>query len=198
MRKGELTHQAILDRAVHLASRVGLQGLSIGGLAEELKLSKSGLFAHFASKSALQVQVLEAARELFSARVVRPALAQPRGERRLRAVFEHWLGWGRDVVREGGCIFVAAAIELDDAEGPAREQLVQCQKDWLDTLATIARTAVSEGFLRPDTDVEQLAHDVYGVMLAYHHAARLLRDPRAEERARRGFEGLLAAHRRTP
>lgn len=196
MRKGELTHQAILDRAVHLASRVGLQGLSIGGLAEELSLSKSGLFAHFTSKSALQVEVLEAATELFSARVVRPALAQPRGEKRLRAVFEAWLAWGRDVVREGGCIFVAAAAELDDAEGPARERLVQCQKDWLDTLATVARTAVSEGFLRPDTDAEQLAHDMYGVMLACHHAMRLLRDPRAEERARRGFERLLDSWRR--
>ena len=185
----------ILERAVRLASRVGLEGLSIGGLAEDLGLSKSGLFAHFESKAGLQVQTLEEATRVFTEHVVRPALAKPRGEPRLRAAFESWLHWGRAAALEGGCFFVAAAVELDDREGPARDLLVQSQRDWLDTLATIARTCVSEGHFRPDTDPDQVAHELYGIALGYHHAARLMRDPKAEARALRAFEGLVAAHR---
>ncbi|WP_164001184.1 TetR/AcrR family transcriptional regulator [Pyxidicoccus caerfyrddinensis] len=195
MRKGELTHQTILETAIRLASRVGLHGLSIGGLAEELSLSKSGLFAHFKSKTELQVQVLQTATELFTERVVRPALTRPRGEPRVRALFEGWLTWDRDKILEGGCIFVAAAAELDDAEGPARDTLVQSQRDWLDCLAQAARIAVAEGHFRKDVDVEQFAHDEYAAMLGFHHSRRLMRDPRAEDRARRAFDALLAAAR---
>ncbi|HET9449383.1 MAG TPA: helix-turn-helix domain-containing protein, partial [Aggregicoccus sp.] len=196
MRKGELTHQAILQRAVRLASRVGLEGLSIGGLAEDLGLSKSGLFAHFESKAALQVETLQEATRIFTELVVRPALAKPRGEPRLRAAFENWLHWGQAAALEGGCLFMAASVELDDQEGPARDCLVQNQRDWLDTLATIVRSCVREGHFREDTDPEQVAHDLYGIALAHQHAARLMRDPKAEARARRAFEALLAAHRR--
>src|SRR3954470_4749744 len=121
MRKGEATRQAILDHAAAQASRIGLRGLSIGQLAEELALSKSGLFAHFQSKEALQVQVLEHAAANFVDRVVRPALAAPRGIPRLRALFEGWLAWGDS--QASGCIFVAAAAELDDQPGPARDRL---------------------------------------------------------------------------
>ncbi|MBJ6760442.1 TetR/AcrR family transcriptional regulator [Myxococcaceae bacterium JPH2] len=199
MRKGELTHQAILERAVRVASRVGLQGLSIGGLADELNLSKSGLFAHFRSKVSLQVEVLEAASARFTERVIRPALTQPRGEPRVRALFENWLtNWARDEELEGGCLFVAAAVELDDSPGPARDRLVQTQRDWLDCLAQAARIAVAEGHFRADTDVDQFAHDEYAVFLGYHHAARLLRDPRGEARARRAFEVLLSCVRARP
>jgi AcrR family transcriptional regulator len=195
MRKGELTHQAILERAIRLASRVGLEGLSIGGLAEELSLSKSGLFAHFKSKTSLQVQVLETAAAVFTERVVRPALTRPRGEPRVRALFDGWLGWDRDKVLEGGCIFVAAAAELDDSPGPARDALVQSQKDWLDCLAQAARIAVAEGHFRKDLDVEQFAHDEYAVLLGFHHAQRLMKDPNAEARARRAFDALVLAAR---
>jgi AcrR family transcriptional regulator len=198
MRKGELTRQAILERAVRLASRVGLQGLTIGGLAEELQLSKSGLFAHFRSKSSLEVEVLEAATTLFTEVVIRPALAQPRGEPRLRALFERWLDWARNAAREGGCIFVAAATELDDEPGPARDKLVQSERDWLDCIAQMARTAKKEGHFRSEVDEEQFASDLHGVTLAYHHSARLMRDPKAEERARRSFEALLSACRAQP
>ncbi|NVJ27156.1 MULTISPECIES: TetR/AcrR family transcriptional regulator [Myxococcus] len=195
MRKGELTHQAILERAIQLASRVGLQGLSIGGLAEELQLSKSGLFAHFRSKTSLQVEILEAATALFTERVIRPALTQPRGEPRVRALFENWLTWERELVPEGGCIFVAAATELDDAPGPARDRLVQTQRDWLDCLAQAARIAVAEGHFHKDVDVEQFAHDENALLLGFHHSARLLKEPRAETWARRAFDALLRAAR---
>lgn len=195
MRKGELTHQTILERAIRLASRVGLHGLSIGGLAEELGLSKSGLFAHFKSKTELQVQVLQTATAVFTERVVRPALTKPRGEPRVRALFDGWLAWDLDQVLEGGCIFVAASAELDDTPGPARDALVQSQRDWLDALAQAARIAVAEGHFRKDLDVEQFAHDEYAVMLGFHHSKRLMRDPQAEPRARRAFEALVAAAR---
>lgn len=190
--KGELTRQAILAHATGLASQVGLDGLTIGRLAEELSLSKSGLFAHFRSKQALQVQVLEFAAEQFTDAVIRPALGKPRGEPRVRALFERWLEWGRTRL-PGGCLFVAAATELDDQPGAAREQLVRGQRDWLELVANCCRTAVAEGHFRKDLDAEQFAHDLYGIMLAWHHAARLMRDPAAERRARSAFDALLRA-----
>ncbi len=196
MRKGELTRQAILGRAVSLASEVGLDGLTIGRLADDLALSKSGLFAHFQSKEALQVQVLDAAAERFLEVVVRPALKAPRGEPRLRALFEYWLAWPQAVPQPGGCLFVAAAVELDDRPGPARDALVRMQRDWLDTLATAVRAAVTEGHFGPATDPEQFAFELYGIMLGCHHAARLLRDPRALTHARVAFDALSNAARR--
>ena len=127
MGKGDQTRDAILERAVRLASQVGLEGLTIGRLAGALDLSKSGLFAHFASKETLQVQTLERAAERFVEVVLRPALAEPRGEPRLRALFERWLRWPQEVSQPGGCIFVQAAVELDDRPGPARDRLVALQ-----------------------------------------------------------------------
>jgi AcrR family transcriptional regulator len=193
--KGELTRQSVLEHATRLASQVGLEGLTIGKLAEDLDLSKSGLFAHFKSKEALQIQVIEYARERFVESVLRPALKAERGEPRVRALFERWLDWSRASSRATGCIFVALAVELDDRPGPARERLVQSQKDWLDFLANALRLGVEAGHFREDADPEQFAHELYGIMLAHHHAARLLNDPQARERAYRSFESLLAAAR---
>ena len=189
--KGAVTRQAVLERAVALASRVGLGGLTIGTLADDLDLSKSGLFGHFKSKEALQVQVLDHAAERFVAAVIRPALAQPRGVPRLRAIFENWLDWARSSPMPGGCLFVAAATELDDKTGPVRDRLEQLQRDWLGVMATSYRKGIEAGQFPADADPDQFAHDMYGVMLAYHHAHRLLRDPKAEARARHAFEALL-------
>lgn len=196
--KGEATRQAILDHAFDLARQVGLQGLTIGRLADDLHLSKSGLFAHFNSKEALQVQVLEAAAARFVDGVVRPALATRRGEPRVRALFERWLEWEGLQRTPGGCIFVQAAVELDDQEGPARDRLVQLQRDWLDVLATSVSGAIREGHFKASVDAQQFAHDLNAIILGYHHVARLLRDPAAEERARNAFERLVAAARTSP
>jgi AcrR family transcriptional regulator len=190
LRKGALTRQAILEHAARMASRVGLEGLTIGELSEELQLSKSGLFAHFKSKEALQLQVLEFGIERFVDTVVKPALAAPRGEKRVRALFERWIEWPKSSGL-AGCMFVALATELDDQPGPVRERLVQSQKDWLDVIANCVRTAVAEGDFRKEVDPEQFAHELYGIMLANHHAVRLLRDRHGVERTRRGFERLL-------
>jgi AcrR family transcriptional regulator len=192
MGKGEATRQAILEEAAGLASRVGLGGLTIGSLAARTRLSKSGLFAHFDSKQTLQAQVLEHVAAHFVDLVVRPALAVRRGEPRLRALFDRWLAWETGAY-PGGCPLVAAMAELDDRPGPVRDQLVRSQRDWLDTIAQVFRSGVGEGHFRADADPEQFAHDLQGVILAYHHASRLLRDPAAEARARRAFEALLAA-----
>jgi AcrR family transcriptional regulator len=193
MSKGEMTRQAIVDRATRVASRVGLGGLTIGSLAADTGLSKSGLFAHFNSKESLQLQVLEHARSRFVDLVVRPALKAPRGEPRVRALFDRWLAWCGDL--PGGCVFVAAASELDDQPGPVRDQLAANQRDWLETVTTVFRGGVTEGQFRADADPEQFAHDLYGVILAYHHASRLLRDGKAEERARRALDRLIDAAR---
>jgi len=195
MNRGEATRAAILDHAIRLASQIGLEGLSIGRLAHDLHLSKSGLFAHFQSKQALQVRVLEAAAAKFVESVVKPALAARRGEPRLRALFERWLGWAKAGSMPGGCLFVAAAAELDDQPGIVRDRLVALQRDWLDVIARVARTAVTERHFRSNADPEQFAHDLYSVMLGYHHASRLLKDPRAEARAHAAFESLLAGSR---
>src|ERR1043166_3428906 len=127
MRKGELTRHAILERATSLASRLGLEGVTIGRLSEELGLSKSGLFAHFGAKDALEVEILRFAADRFVQDVVRPALAAPRGEPRVRAVFEAWLAWGRSQAVPGGCLFVAAATELYDRPRRAPHALVRPQ-----------------------------------------------------------------------
>lgn len=195
MRKGEQTREAILERALVLASEVGLEGLTIGTLAEALDLSKSGLFAHFRSKEALQIQTLERAAARFEEAVTRPALRAARGEPRLRALFENWLRWPKVIPQPGGCIFVAASVELDDRPGPLRDKLVRLQRDWLDVIAGAVRIAIQEGHFDPKVDPAQFAFELYGIMLTCHHTARLLRDPRAEERARRGFEALLARAR---
>lgn len=195
MGKGEDTRTAILDEAVQVASRVGFDGLSIGGLAEQTEMSKSGLFAHFRSKEQLQLQTLERARNRFVDVVVRPALASERGVVRVRALFDGWLRWAAEAL-EGGCIFVAAAAELDDRPGPLRDALVRNERDWLEMIATVAGSAVAEGDFRPDLDLDQFAFEVHGVMLAHHHASRLLRDATAEARTRLAFESLVAAARR--
>lgn len=191
MRKGETTRRMILREALAMASEVGLSGLSLSPLAARLKLSKSGLFAHFQSKEALQMQVLDYAALRFIENVIRPALAVPEGEERIRAMFDHWLDWPKSDPLPGGCFFVSAATELDDRPGPLRDRLVQLQRRWLGVIAEMARMAAAEDVFRSDLDCEQFAHDVYGVMLAYHHSSRLLRDPRSRQRVRTAFEALV-------
>jgi AcrR family transcriptional regulator len=190
--KGEDTRQAILGSAFELARVVGVAGLSIGRLAEATGLSKSGLFAHFGSKEALGVAVVEEASRQFVEAVMVPALRHPRGEPRVRALFEHWLAWGQ---RPGGCFFVGATAELDDKPGPAREALVVAMKDWTDALATAARISVTEGHFRADLDPEQFAFDVHGIMFGAHTYLKFLRTPDATVRARQAIERLLASSR---
>lgn len=190
MSKGEETRQAVLEQAVAVAARQGLAGLTIGTLAARTQLSKSGLFAHFKSKEALQLQVLAFARDRFVDEVIRPATRTPRGEARVRALFEHWIGTCRDAASPE-CLFASASAEFDDQPGPVRDQLVRDHLDCTESIAQMFRTGVAEGDFAPDADAEQFAHDLYGIILGHFHAHRLLGDPKAEDRTRRAFERIL-------
>jgi AcrR family transcriptional regulator len=195
--KAESTRELILESAVSAVSEMGFEGLSLGELAKRVGMSKSGLFAHFDSKDDLQLAVLRHAAQQFVETVIAPALKAPRGEPRVRALFENWFRWASDdEARPGGCVFVAAATELDDRPGPLRDYLVSSQRDWLSALAHAARIGVDEGHFRKDLDLDQFAHDLYSILLAYHHFHRLLHDPSGAQRARRAFDQLLRDARR--
>ncbi len=173
-----------------IAAKTGLEGLTIGSLAKASGMSKSGLFAHFHSKEELQIQVLEATRDRFVSRVLAPALKERRGEPRVRAMFDRWLHWAHE--SPGGCLFLAAASELDDRPGPVRDRLVAIQRDWVDALRTAARIAVEERHFQKELDTEQFARELWGIALAYHWFSRLMRAPDARERAQIAFEALVA------
>lgn len=192
MSKGEDTRSSVLGAALSLATQVGLEGVTIGKLADHVGMSKSGLFAHFASKENLQVAILEEAIERFIAFVVAPALKKPRGEPRVRALFDRWLDWSKAEFLPGGCIFIVAGVELDDKPGPARDCFVSSQRDWLATLAQAARIAVEEKHFRKDLDCEQLAYEVHAIAYGYHFARRIVDPAEAERRARTAFDRLLA------
>ncbi|WP_100446806.1 alpha/beta fold hydrolase [Glycomyces xiaoerkulensis] len=188
MRKGELTRQAILDVAVRMARYNGLSGLTIGSLAAACDMSKSGVYAHFKSKEALQMACMDRNAEQFSDEVVRPALAKPRGLSRLRALVENWMYW---YSRPGGCLYMAAAAEFDDLAGPLHDKMVADQRDLIDALARIADTAVAEGELPETTDVAQMAQEVFGTLLSYSWMHRILDEPDAADRAWRAFNRVV-------
>jgi len=192
MGKGDSTRAAILRHAVSLASVQGLEGLSIGRLAERSGLSKSGLFGHFGSKEALQQAVLASVVEDFRSRVILPALREPTGTGRLRRLFTAWLDWASEDQRDGGCPLLGASIELDDRPGELREYLVEKQNAWLDCIARIAAKAVEEREFRPGLDVEQFAFEFNNIGLGFNFAHRLLDDARARQRATRAFDSLVA------
>ncbi len=191
MTKGQDTRATILEHALALSSRFGLEGLTIGTLASEVGMTKSGVYAHFDSKEALQVAVLDTARDRFVELVVAPGLRAPRGEPRVRELFERWVAWGERTVLPGGCPFVAAASEFDDRPGSVRDTLVAHQRDWVGMLASTAADAVAEGHFRADLDPRTWAQELFGVVLAYYHFAHLLCMPDAGARARQAFERLM-------
>ncbi|MFZ5511247.1 MAG: TetR family transcriptional regulator C-terminal domain-containing protein [Pseudomonadota bacterium] len=194
MGKGEQTRQAILEEAMAMASQIGLGGLSIGGLAERTGMSKSGLFAHFGSKEDMQLAVMALTQDRFADRVVRPALKEPRGLPRLRAMLRNWLGWTLGAQMPGGCLLIAASTEFDDQPGPVRDAVAEAQMAWRGTLARAVRQAVEEGQLRPDTDVEQFVFELVGIAMAAHQGSRLLKDRDAAARAVQAFERLVQDH----
>jgi AcrR family transcriptional regulator len=191
--KGEQTRAAILDTALALASRDGLDSLTIGALAEATAMSKSGLFAHFGSREELQLAVLAQGEARFGERVLQPALREPRGVPRLRALFSNWLDWtGSD--ERGGCVMLGAAAEFDDRTGPVHDALVRGQHGWSAVLQKAVRLAIEEEQLRADTDVEQYVFECFGIALSFHHHARLLGDARARRKALAAHEELITRY----
>jgi AcrR family transcriptional regulator len=189
--KGQQTRATILDAALGLASQMGLEGLSIGALAEVTRMSKSGVFAHFGSREELQISVVREYHAKFEEEVFFPALAEPRGLPRLRALFDRWV---RRVAVEidSGCIYISGAVEFDDRPGPVRDALVTMVQAWQTALERAIRMAIDEGHLERDTDPQQLLFELHGLILALHHDARFLRHPGAVERARVAFDRMLA------
>jgi AcrR family transcriptional regulator len=190
--KGDRTRQSILDRAVDLASLEGLEGLTIGRLADELGLSKSGLFAHFGSKEELQLATLEAAGERFLGEVLRPALKQPRGYPRLVAICDAWIDYiGRDVF-PGGCFFAAASFEFDGRPGLVRDAIAANMHDWIGALEKAITIAKEEGHLREDVDPAQLAFELNSLFFGANFDCQLRGERKALDRARRAIQDRLA------
>jgi AcrR family transcriptional regulator len=193
--KGQQTRAAILDAALSLASHMGLEGLSIGALAEVTHMSKSGVFAHFGSREELQICVVREYHTRFEEEVFFPALQEARGLPRLRALFERWLR-RVSVEVDSGCLYISGAVEFDDRAGPVRDALAAMVRAWQDALERAVRLAVDAGHLRADTDPRQVLFELHGMVLALHHDARFLRHAGAVERARRGFDRLIADYAR--
>jgi AcrR family transcriptional regulator len=198
MSKGTDTRARIVETALRSASIDGIEGITLGKVASDVGMSKSGLFAHFDSKETLQVQVLNAAAEKFREVVVAPAFAAPRGVPRLRALFEHWLAWEQHESLPGGCIFMHAAAELDDRPGLARDALVLWQQRWVDTLTRAVQLTVDAGHFRKDVDPALFAFQLFGIVLGYYHTSRLLRDSAARSKAIESFDALVNNARSTP
>lgn len=173
--RGLRTRRAILRKAVNIASVQGLEGLTIGKLASALRISKSGLFAHFGSKEDLQCAVVDEARQIFVERVVRPA-HRFQGMRRLRVLCENWLAYGEERVFPGGCFFSAASLEFDDRPGRVRDQIVELMRKWLGNLEQAARDAQSAGEIKKGVDVRQLAFEIQALAMGANWSSRLFRD----------------------
>jgi AcrR family transcriptional regulator len=193
LQKGQQTKQAIVEAALGLATQIGLEGLSIGVIAEVTQMSKSGVFAHFGSREELQISVVREYFRRFEDEVFYPALDEPRGLRRINALFSNWMK--RVAVElQSGCIFISGAVEFDDREGPVRDALAQSVQTWLLALNRALRQAKECGHLKPDTNESQMAFEIHGLILALHYEARFLKITDSIARANRGFENILARY----
>ena len=195
--KGARTKQGILERAVDIASVEGLEGLTIGRLAEELEMSKSGLFAHFGSKEELQLATVEAARQRFVNEMFRPALKAARGYPRLLAICRSWLEYIKRGVFPGGCFFAAASFEFDGRPGPIRDAVVAAMDVWLDALEKAIRMAKDEGHLHRRVDVKQLAFEINAIFFGANFSYQMRDDKRAISRAWKAIEDRLESVRVT-
>lgn len=190
--KGEQTRRAILSHALGIVSDVGYEGLSIGVLADATRLSKSGLFAHFKSKEALQLGVIQEVINQFTLRVVQPALASPRGEPRVQVLFEKKLEWIRGEQELSGCLIQKASLEYHNRVGhPVRERVVHALQEWRELVARCAQNAIDQGHFRADLDPQQFAYEFDGITMMYQQAQGLMRDRTAGKRAQTAFESLL-------
>jgi len=190
LQKGQQTKQLIIDAALGLAEQIGLEGLSIGALAEVTQMSKSGVFAHFGSREELQISVIREYYRRFADEVFYPAMDLPRGLPRVRALFANWMK--RVAVEiQSGCIFISGAVEFDDRPGPVRDALASSVQTWLAALYRAVVLAKEASHLVADADEQQMAFEIHGLILALHYEARFLKIPGATERANTGFENIL-------
>ena len=189
--KGQQTKAAIVDAALALAAQIGLEGLSIGAVAELTQMSKSGVFAHFGSREELQISVVREYHHRFEQEVFYPALKSPRGLPRLRAMFANWMKRTSAEI-DSGCIYISGASEFDDRPGPVRDALVESVGIWQAAVLRAIEQAQAEGHLQPEADARQLAFEIHGLILALHYEARFQRVPGSIARADTGFSNILA------
>jgi len=195
MSKGARTRASILQAAVEMACLNGLVGVSLQPLAERVGMTKSGLYAHFGSKEALQLATLESATERFLETVVAPSKGAAPGLPRLEDLYERWLAWPGNAGLPGQCPFFAAADEFDDAEGPVRERLERTFREFRQVSEQLIASAIRHGHLPTGTDPEQWFHELMALRQAHHWAAGFMRDGKALERSRAGFDRLSSRRR---
>jgi AcrR family transcriptional regulator len=195
--KGQQTKSVIIDAALRLASQIGLEGLSIGALAEVIGMSKSGVFAHFGSREELQISVIREYHTRFEADVFYSAMQKPRGLPRLQALFDNWMVQTSAEI-DSGCIYISGAVEFDDRTGPVRDALASSVGSWQTALRRAVELAQLEGQLSRQSDAHQIAFEIHGLILALHYEARFLRNPAATERARKGFAHILDRYAAAP
>lgn len=197
LQKGQQTKAAIVDAALGLATQIGLEGLSIGALAEVMQMSKSGVFAHFGSREELQISVVREYHTRFEDEVFYPAMRAPRGLPRLRAMFDNWMK-RTSVEIDSGCIYISGAVEFDDRPGPVRDALASSVNTWLSAMRRAIEIAVEEGHLRADTDAAQMGFEIHALILALHYEARFLRSPDSLQRSLAAFEGIVGRFSAAP
>ncbi len=191
--KGQQTKAAIIEVALRIAAQVGLEGLSIGTLAEAMGMSKSGVFAHFGSRDELQISVVREYYARFEQQVFAPSMQAQRGLPRVRALFDQWMRFTTAEL-DSGCIFISGAVEFDDRPGPVRDALADAVSAWMSAMARAVAQAREVGHLQPEADDRQIGFEIHGLILALHYEARFLQRPGAVERARRGFDNILARY----
>ncbi len=190
MQKGQQTKAAIVEAALGLATQIGLEGLSIGVLAEVTQMSKSGVFAHFGSREELQITVIREYFGRFEQEVFYPALHADRGLPRVKALFDNWMK--RVAVEiQSGCIFISGAVEFDDRPGPVRDALATSVQTWLNAMYRAVVLAKQCGHLDAKADAQQMAFEIHGLILALHYEARFLKNPGSIGRANQGFANIL-------
>jgi AcrR family transcriptional regulator len=197
MSKGELTRRRILDVAMQVASRAGLDGLTIGSLSEALSLSKSGLFAHFGSKEALQVAVLEHTLARFVEHLAPRLRGVAMGVPMLRVYVAAWLDWIASPELPAGCPILGATFEIEAREGPPRDFVIQLHTNSRQRLAEIVQGAIDAGELVEKTDISQVIFELRGITLAFHQELHVLRNPAAREHANKAFSALLERYLRS-
>jgi len=194
LHKGRQTKATIVDAALGLASQIGLEGLSIGALAEVTGMSKSGVFAHFGSREELQISVIREYHDRFESEVFYPALSRTRGLPRLESLFDNWMQRTSTEI-DSGCIYISGAVAFDDRPGPVRDALASSVNTWQNALQRSVAQAQKEMQLSSQADPLQVAFEIHGLILALHYEARFLRNPGAAERARTGFNDIVARNK---
>ena len=193
LQKGQQTKAAIVDAALSLATHIGLEGLSIGALADITGMSKSGVFAHFGSREELQISVIREYHARFEQEVFYPAISAARGVDRLTAMFDQWMK-RTSVEIDSGCIYISGAVEFDDRAGPVRDALAGSVLTWLAAMRRAIEQCKALGEVRADTSAEQMLFEIHGLILALHYEARFLQTPGSMGRAVQGFHNILARY----